>query len=172
MLKREMEQENEELALEGDAVDETAWKVESTGSGSDQDEVEQSALAGSEELPISHQLEEEPEAVPTSAKKPQIPMSTARSAQKKTKNLPRERSPEIILKSRKPSRNQSIPLDPLIDDHLGGGDSETYSRPTFNKASMGEPQGPSKKDKRRAREAAKKARASGLPAGNPVGVTD
>lgn len=172
-LKREMEQENEELALEGDIVEETAAKAESTGSGLDQDEVEESVSAGSEELPISNVDQEEPDAVPAPENKAQVPTMNARSVRRKTKNLPREPSPEIIPNSRKSSRNQHISLDPLIDGNSDDGDSLRYPRSSFNEASMQERQGPSKKDKRRAREAAKKARASGLPAETlVVGLTD
>nr|VWO97047.1 Uncharacterized protein [Ganoderma boninense] len=100
-LKREMEHENEELALEEDVIEEPTWNAGSTrsGSGSVRDEVDQPALAGQEVLSVMGQ--EGHETVAMLENEPQVITTKARSGRKKNKKLPREPSPEIMLKSQK-----------------------------------------------------------------------
>ncbi|KAI1786776.1 DnaJ-domain-containing protein [Ganoderma leucocontextum] len=159
-LKRAMEQEHEELGLGGDILGVTQRKMESTGSGSGEDEDEESAIARSEELPV---IDQEEHKVIASAleNEHQAPTLTSRSARKKTKNQPREPSPEIITKSQKWSQQRDTTLDPLANGDLANGDLANGSSlnnliSIFNQAGTQE-QSPSRKERRRAREAVKKA---------------
>ena len=108
-LKREMEQENEQLALEGH-MEETVLQAGSTPSGSgselDQDEVAQSALAGEGELSVIGQ--EQHRAAPTLENEPQILLMKTKSAPKKTQDLPSVPSSEGIPKSQR--RSQTYPF--------------------------------------------------------------
>ena len=147
-LKREMEQDNEELKLEEGIMGEASRRVESptsrsgSGSGRDWDEVEHSTFAEGEDLSL---IDLEGLKVVSNAPEdqPHLPSLEPRNT-RKVKNLPRVPSPEIIAKSRKRSRKRDIPLDPRLNDALG--DIANSSQ---------EPQVLSKKEKRRAREAAK-----------------
>jgi len=171
-LKREMEQENEELALEENTVEDTAWKVESTGSGSgsglDQDEAEQSTFAGNEEQSVIDQ--EEPKAIQsTPDNEPQVPKMKPGSGREKTRNLPREPLPELIPKSQKRSRKRDIPVDSSADGGLDDDNSLNHPISIFNDVRTHKPQGLSKKEKQHARKGAKKETANRLQVEKLVG---
>ncbi|KAI0364749.1 DnaJ-domain-containing protein [Pilatotrama ljubarskyi] len=155
-LKRQMEEENEELGLD----EEPALS---------EDEV-------SDEAPPDSPLEEETEVVQQEEKREQAeadraigsiprtrtdsedaPCGRPRSAISRTGKPSRTPSPDVLPRTQRRSRKRDVKLS----DSLAGLESEESGRPAPSPADQpdgeSEIRGPSKKEKRRAREAAKKA---------------
>ena len=144
-LKREMEQENEELGLAGDEgnQEEALENMDHPDSVSDDDGAQE---LGSAPLPSSSdndQGELVEAAVEEGVQEP-LPKSKRKGAKN---NRARAPSPDVITKSQRRSRKQDIDADPVRKESSIFDDDEASER------------GPSKREKRRAREAAKKANA-------------
>ncbi|TBU25175.1 DnaJ-domain-containing protein [Dichomitus squalens] len=157
-LKREMEQENDELGLDGDEENQ-GDPLENAGppdSGSDEDEVEQRVTDRPEQPPVTDSKQGELAEAVVEEEGVQAPLP--KSKRKKAKNTSaRSPSPEVISKSQRRTRKRDIDPDSVGED-LAVGNIQDGRASSTTQSEMQE-RGPTKKEKRRAREVAKQASA-------------
>ncbi|KAI0749903.1 DnaJ domain-containing protein [Daedaleopsis nitida] len=169
-LKREMEQENEDLGLEpeGTAPSEPdeeppASDGEAVQDGEGEDEGDAQAASVDAEVE-THAVEAEASLEPE-AEDDEDSLTTSRGTRKKGRPKPaRAPSPDTLTRSDRRSRKRDVTLPDLVADGVEDADTLNSSIATPNaddEEALGQ-RAPTKKEKRRAKEAAKKVAAEGM----------